>query len=247
MSIKINEAVHGDCLDLFKQTKSQTVDLLLTDPPYKIIRGGRKRKDDGKQPKGMFNRYTGDKEKEALLKSGKIFKHNTIKFEEWVKEAFRVLKNDSHAYIFVNDRNMQELLNETTKAGFKLVNILVWKKNTNTPNRYYLKNAEFILMLRKGAAKNINNMGTKTVLEVDNFKGNREHPTQKPTELLEILINNSTQPNDIVLDPFLGSGSTAISALNTKRRFIGFELDKEYYDIATKRIKKIREVIENGT
>ena len=96
---------------------------------------------------------------------------------------------------------------------------------------------EFILFLRKGKAKNINNLGSKTILSVPNVR-NKMHPTEKPVELMQILIENSSNENDTVLDPFMGSGSTGIACLNTNRNFIGIELDKTYFDIAKSRIEK---------
>ncbi len=134
-----------------------------------------------------------------------------------------------------NDRNLKELLIESENAGFKLLNILVWKKKRHSPNRYYLKNAEFIVFLRKGKAKNINNMGTFQCLEIDNVE-NKLHPSEKPVKLMEIFIRNSSKLGDIVLDPFMGSGTVAISAINTGRKYIGFEINEEYYHMAEQRI-----------
>lgn len=171
------------------------------------------------------------------MKSGSVFKHNSIKFAEWLPELYRVLKEGSHCYVMVNDRNMLELLSEAKKSKFKLLNILTWKKTKHTPNRYYLKNSEFIVFLRKGRAKNINNMGTFQVLEVDNVSKKR-HPSEKPVELMNILINNSSNENEIVLDPFLGSGTTAVSAVINNRKFIGIEQEWEYCEIANERIKE---------
>lgn len=102
---------------------------------------------------------------------------------------------------------------------------------------WYLQACEFILMLRKGKAKNINNLGTKTLLSVPNIHGTKFHPTEKPVSLMEILIDNSTKDNETVLDPFMGSGSTGIACINTKRKFIGIELDQNYFNIAKKRIE----------
>ena len=95
---------------------------------------------------------------------------------------------------------------------------------------------EFILFLRKGNAKNINNLGSKTIIRVPNVR-NKTHPTEKPVDLMKILIENSSNENDIVLDPFMGSGSCGVACVNTNRNFIGMELDKTYFDIAKQRIE----------
>ena len=155
--------------------------------------------------------------------------------------VYRVLKPSGHFYAFCNDKNVRELLNVASDVGFRQSNILVWVKNNATPNRYYMKNCEFILFLYKGRAKPINNMGDKTVIKANNIYGkNKLHPTQKPVEILEKLILNSTMPGNTVLDPFMGSGSTGVACVNTGRSLIGMELDECYFKIASERIETAR-------
>lgn len=101
---------------------------------------------------------------------------------------------------------------------------------------------EYILFFRKGKAKNINNCGTSDIISVPNKKtkgldGNNIHDTEKPVRLMEILIENSSKEGDLVLDPFMGIGATGVSAVRLNRNFIGIEIDKEYFDIAQKRVK----------
>lgn len=234
----------GDCLELMKEMPDESIDLVVTDCPYRIVSGGctNIKRDD--EPSGIFNRRNAFTQKNA--KSGKLFDNNDIEFSEWLPDLYRVLKPNSHCYIMINARNLKDLQTESEKAGFKFQNILVWKKNNATPNRYYLNNCEFILMLRKGKAKNINNMGTKNVLDVPNIIGKKQHPTEKPVELMEILINNSSSENDIVLDPFMGVGSTCIACVNTNRHYIGFELDPQYFNIACKRLDEAEGIINDG-
>lgn len=95
---------------------------------------------------------------------------------------------------------------------------------------------EMILMLRKGKAKYINNMGTKNILKIPNIIGNKKHPTEKPVELMRILIENSSNENDIILDLFVGAGATAVACKESNRKFIGCEIDSKYYKIAKSRI-----------
>ena len=129
------------------------------------------------------------------------------------------------------------MLNEAQNAGFKLHNILIWKKNNKTPNRWYMKNCEFILFFRKGKSFPINNMGSSQCIECDNISGkNKLHQTQKPIELLEYLIKTYTNESDLVLDSTMGSGSTCVAAKNLNRKYIGIELDEEYFEIAKERI-----------
>ncbi len=233
------ELINNDCIEELKKIKNESIDLVVLDPPYKIISGGssiKKRPDD---VGGIFNKmHNVNSQTKNAARTGKLFKHNDIKFKNWLPDVFRVLKDGTHCYIMVNDRNMQEMLNEAEKVGFKIQNILVWSKGTHTPNKYYLKNNEFIIMFRKGKAKNINNMGTKTIIEIPNIKrGEKLHPTEKPVELLELLISNSSNENELVLDCFMGAGSAAVACKNLNRRFVGMELDEEYFKIAKERIK----------
>ena len=234
---------NDDCLNVFKTINDNSIDLIVSDIPYKIVSGGctkdpvkiRATKFVG----GMLDRY--NPAGHDLIKSGKIFKHNDIKFSEFLPSLYRILKDDSHCYLMVNGRNLNELQNESEKVGFKYQNLLVWDKGNATPNKWYMNACEFILFLRKGKAKNINNLGSKTILSVPNVR-NKMHPTEKPVELMQILIENSSNENDTVLDPFMGCGSTGIACLNTNRNFIGIELDKTYFDIAQNRINKLREL-----
>lgn len=99
-----------------------------------------------------------------------------------------------------------------------------------------MKNCEYVLFLRKGRAKRINNVGSKTVHQFDNIMGNKQHPTEKPVDLMQYYISNSSNEGDIVFDPFMGSGSTGVAAKNLNRDFIGIELDENYFEIAKSRI-----------
>ena len=101
-----------------------------------------------------------------------------------------------------------------------------------------MKNIEFILMFRKGKARNINNLGSKTCIEVDNIIGNKVHPTEKPIDLLTILIENSSNAGETVLDNCMGSGTTGVACKNLNRHFIGIEKDEKYFEIAKNRIEK---------
>ncbi len=225
---------HGDCLEILKSIPDQSVDLVVTDPPYKIVSGGCTTKT--RATAGVIQQNT------DAVKKGTLFEYNKITFDEWIPEVFRVLKNNSHCYIMINGRNLAELQNECKKAGFIYQNLLVWNKGNLTPNKWYMNQCEFILMLRKGKAKNINNMGTSTLLNVHNIIGKKSHPTEKPVSLLEILIKNSTSQDEIVLDPFMGTGSAGVACVNTGRYFIGMELDEGYFNIAKERIKQTQEV-----
>ena len=214
---------NADCLTLLAGMPAESVDCVVTDPPY-LVSGGI----------------------QFEVKDGKMFEHNDIKFSEWLPPLYRVLKKGTHCYIMINARNLRELQNEAKKAGFVFQNLLVWNKGTATPNKYYMQSAEFILMLSKRPARNINDMGAKTVIDIPNIRG-KHHPTEKPAILMAHFILNSTNPGDVVLDPFMGVGGTGVACYDLDahlftrsdefdRHFIGCEIDKEFYDIAVQRI-----------
>ena len=136
----------------------------------------------------------------------------------------------------INGRNLKELQIEAEKVGFKFCNLLVWVKNNQTPHKFYMSRTEFILMLRKGKERYINDLGCSNVFIYPNRSGDKFHPTEKPIELMRDFIINSTNEGDKVLDPFMGAGSTCIACKQTGREYYGIEIDEKYYDIAKKRI-----------
>lgn len=223
--LEINKIYNMDCLEGMKSIPDNSIDLIVTDPPYKTTSRG-------------SSGGTGGILKEEINKRGKVFKHNDIEFNEWLPELYRVLKDTGHAYIMSNNKNLKDMLMEIENVGFNIYKTLIWAKNSPITNMYYMDSHEYIIFCRKGKAKRINNCGTKSVLNVDNPR-NKVHPTEKPVELMEVLINNSSQEGELVLDPFMGSGTTAIACINNNRNYIGFELDKQYYDIANERIDKV--------
>ena len=236
---------NGDCLEVMKSIANNSIDLVVTDCPYKIVSGGCRKVDKGDETSGILNRRR-EKRTDWVdeVRTGKLFKHNEIQFSEWLPDVYRILKDKSHCYIMVNSRNLAELQKQSEKVGFKFQNLLMWDKGNVTPNKWYMQGFECILMLRKGGAKNINNLGSSNILKVPNIIGNKTHPTEKPIDLMRILIENSTQPNEVVLDPFMGSGSTMIACLNTNRKGIGIELDKHYFDVAQKRINEHKAALD---
>ena len=150
---------------------------------------------------------------------------------------YKVLKPDTHAYVFTNFKNLREMMEEAEKVGFKIHNLLVWEKNNCTPSQYYMKNCEYVLFLRKGKAKWINDIGgSKTVHRFNNIIGNKTHPCEKPVDLLKFYIENSSKEGDLVIDPFMGTGSCGVDCRETNRNFIGIERDQKYYDIAKERL-----------
>ena len=215
--------LHGDCLERMKEIPDGSVDLILTDPPYEVITGGRNGGVKGK-PSGILT------ENKQLMKS-------IPDAESWMTECYRVMKDGTHIYIMTNTLNLTNYLNLIEKVGFKLHNLLVWQKNNTTPNRWYMKNCEYVIFARKGKAKGINNPSSQTVHSYNNIIGNKKHPTEKPVDLMKSYIENSSNQDGVVLDLFSGSCSTGIACLNTNRKFIGIELDDNYFDIGAERMR----------
>lgn len=228
---------NDDCLNVLKNIEDESIDLVVTDCPYHIVTGGCTNIPRKDEVGGMFShRNTFIRED---VQTGKLFENNDIEFKDWLPDIYRVLKKGTHCYIMINARNLKDLQTEAEKVGFKFQNIIIWYKQNVTPNRYYLNCYEMILMLKKGKARNINNMGTKNVLEVPNILNGKTQPTEKPVRLNEILIENSSNMGDVVLDPFMGTGSCGVAAKNLERDFIGIEIDKKYFDIAKDRIEGV--------
>lgn len=221
--MQTNSIYNDDCLNVMKEISDETIDLVVTDPPYPVISGGKPHKKG--QPSGMLSKN-----------DGKIFKHNNIDPQIWIPEIYRILKQNTQCYIMTNTINMEKYLRICRECGFGLHNILCWHKNNATPSRWYMKNAEFTLFLRKGKAKRINNVGSKMVHEFNNIIGNKTHPTEKPVELMKFYVENSSNKGDIVFDPFIGTGSTLVAAKELNRKWIGCEIDEEYFNIANKRL-----------
>ena len=214
--------MQGDCLDRMKEIPSGSVDMILTDPPYKVTsRGGRT------SAGGMML--------DIKMRKGNVFKENSIKAIDWMPVLFEKLKESGHCYVMCNNKNLHGFLNESLKAGFNIVKTMVWAKDNKIMSQAYMSQIEFVLFLRKGRFKRINNCGDSDLLQHKNPK-NKSHPTEKPVSLMEQLILNSSNDGDVVLDPFMGTGSAGVAAKNLNRNFIGIELDEGYFNIAKERI-----------
>ena len=222
----------GDCLELMKDIPDNSIDLIVTDPPYRVTSRG-----SAGNSGGMLQK--------KINKQGKVFSFNDISCKQYAPEFYRILKDGTHCYVMCNHTNLIEMLNVFTNVGFKFVKCLIWNKGNKIMGQFYMNQFEYIMFFRKGKAKKINNCGTSDILEVPNKKtkinGKNIHDTEKPIDLMKILIENSSKENEIVLDPFMGIGSTGVSCINTNRNFIGIELDEKYFEIAKKRIEETEE------
>jgi len=218
----------GDAMKIMPELygAGEQVDCIVADPPYELTSGGCT---EG----GLHERF--GKNTHGYGNNGKIVLCD-IDWSDFMLELYNLLKH-GHAYVMANNRNVQPMLNAAENAEFYFHNLLIWDKITATPNRWYMKNLEFIGFFSKGKAININNCSSKQLIKCPQIDESI-HPTEKPVSLMEHYILNSTKPNMLVADPFMGSGSTGVAAVRAGRRFVGIEEDEQYFDIAVERITK---------
>lgn len=244
INMNVDIIYNENCLDGMKRLPDESIDLIATDPPYPTTSRG-----SAGNSGGMLQK--------DINKKGQVFIHNNIDCTEYAPEFYRILKDGSHCYVMTNHVNLIHMLNTFTDLrtedekykgikpyGFHFIKSLVWDKGNKIMGQYYMSQFEYILFFRKGKGVRINHCGTSDILSVPNKKikgedGNNLHDTEKPVELMKILIENSSKENGIVLDPFVGIGATMIAAKETNRRFIGYEIDENYFDIAYNRLDKI--------
>ena len=142
-----------------------------------------------------------------------------------------------------NNKNITHYLGVIDKSEFHFIKNLIWVKDNKIMGQTYMSQFEYIIMLRKGAHKRINNCGDSDVLQFKNKKmknveGKTVHDTEKPVDLLEVLVLNSSNEGDKIFDPFSGIMSLGVACHNTGRRFIGCELDDKYFEIGVKRMEE---------
>lgn len=219
-----------DFREVFKQLPDNYADLIVTDPPYKTTKRGISK-----------NTTTGGLVRSDLGRQGKIFEHNDVKASEYIPELYRVLKEGSHCYIMTNHVNLYEILTVAQDSGFHFIKSLIWDKGNKIMGQCYMSQFEYILFFRKGKHKKINKCGTSDILSIPNKKmkdndGKNYHDTEKPVELMKILIENSSNEGDLVIDPFVGIGAVPIACKELKRRFGGCEIDEKYFDTTKKRL-----------
>lgn len=212
-----------DCLEFMKTLPDKCIDLVLTDPPYSGLNS--KSKGNGRFSQDETHIEFDDMSERAFL----------LFIKPIFNELYRILKVGSHLYCFTDWKQLRNIADCLELSSFKIVNIVCWDKGHFGTGAGYRSQAEYILVFSKGLPDTFNLKNIGNVVKVSRAKNN-VHPHQKPTELLKILIENSTKEGSLVFDPFIGSGSTAISAVGMKRNYLGCEISPEYCKIAEERI-----------
>ena len=221
MSYKLYQ---GDCLEIMGGIKDKSVDLIVTDPPYLMdYQSNRRKKED------RFDKIKNDKGNYMLI-------------QDYLEECHRIMKDNTAIYCFCSWHNIDFFKNEFEKH-FKLKNILVWNKNnhgTGDLKGSYAPKHEFILFGHKGRTL-LREKRIADVIDCPKISSNKlTHPTEKPQDLLEIFIKQSSDVGSIIFDGFMGTGSCGIAAKKLNRNFIGIELDEKYFNIAKNRLENIK-------
>ena len=224
-----NWLMFGDCLDRMKEIPDKTVDLIVTDPPYDI-----KNTTAGGKSKLCKRLQTMNDSLTDLKITGGF---DTLCLDEMV----RICKN-INIYLFCNKSQISMYIDYFVTKNKCSFDLIKWVKTNSPPtfNNKYLSDTEYCFYARKSAYCNpIDYQDASTLyLEPMNIRDKKlyKHPTIKPLPLVEKLIRNSSRIGDVIFDPFMGSGTTGVAAYNMARKFIGVELDPEYYGIACERV-----------
>ena len=201
--------IQGDAVAQLMQLRDGSIDCIVTDPAYESLEKHR--------AKGTTTRL-----KHSKASSNDWFPiFPNARFAELFAQMYRVLKKNTHLYFFCDQETMFVAKPIAEAAGFKFWKPLVWDKKKIGMGYHYRARYELILFFEKGKRR-LNNLGIPDVLEADRIR--KGYPTEKPVSLSETFITQSTQPGELVLDPFMGSGSVGVAALRNDRRFIGCDI-----------------------
>ncbi len=256
MEYLINKNSLGDCVEFMRKLDSKSVNLILTDPPYNASKGGVNLPDN--QTGGAYFKVN---EQWDLFDKYSDYLAFT---KSWLKEADRVLSDEGTIMICCSHHNLGEVLISLKELGYKPLNVVTWRKPNAMPNitkRMLTHSTEFIVWFAKGRKWTFNyekmkkyNYG-KQLRDVWEFPscqgperikkedGRSAHPTQKPLKLFKRLIEMSSNEGDLVLDPFVGSGTTGVACEELKRDWIGLENNEEYIKFANQRVSKFRQQV----
>lgn len=218
MTLELNKIYCMDCLEGMKQIEDKSIDLIVTDPPYGISYQSAWRIESKR-----FDRLVNDDKVDG----------------RFMPDCYRVLKEDTAMYMFTRWDIYQKWVTLAQNAGFKEKNVLVWDRvihGMGDLDSSYAPRYDISLYLVKGSPQ-IRGKRLADILRFQRINPEKLlHPTQKPIRLVQTLIEKSSDKGDVVFDPFIGSGTTALASKQSKRNYLGFEICREYFDIANKRL-----------
>ena len=208
--------INWDSFEILKKATSNSIDCLITDPPYWMDFKSNRRKE-------KYNKIKNDDNLDWL--------------DDFIEECYRVMKDNTHWYMLCSFHYIDKF-KQAIERKFKLKNILIWEKNNTSMwdlKWDYAPKYEMILYFHKWRREMLGGFRYPNIFKF-NKTWNKNHPTEKPVDLMEFLIKNSSLENETILDPFMWSWSTWVACKNTNRDFIGIELDENYFNIAKERI-----------
>lgn len=228
------QLIHGNSYTIAKELQQNEikVDHIITDPPYNI---------------SQDNNFSTMKRPRKGVDFGKWDK----KFDlySWIDDYTKLLKSNGSIIIFCSYRFISHIIDKLELNDMVVKDVLIWKKSNPMPrnvDRRYVQDTEFAIWAVKKNAKWIFNKPSnksylRSCFETSTVSGKERtsHPTQKSLKLMEEIIKIHTNENDVILDPFMGSGSTGVAAIKNNRKFIGIELEKEYFELSYERIEKV--------
>jgi len=254
--MKLNNIYQGDCIEIIKSNiDKKSINLVFADPPYNLSGNGLKW--EGNKTGGDW--YMVNEEWDKM--TAPEYMQFTRK---WIGACNEVLKDNGSIYISCTYHNIAEIIIVLKQLNLQINNVIVWRKTNAMPNmtrRLFTHSTEFIVWAIKGKNWVFNYKEMKVINPNKRKDGSQKqmrdvwdmplvqgkerlhgtdgralHPTQKPEEMLKRIIMASSNVDDIVLDPFLGSGTTAVVAKKLGRKWIGIEKSKKYISAAQKRI-----------
>ena len=216
----------GDALSLLPQVPDRSIDLIVTDPPFAI---------DFSAQRLNYNRKGSNVLEGYQEVPGAEYGEFT---RQWIAEAARVLSSDGSMYIFSGWNRLKDILEGIDAAGLTTINHLIWKYQFGvfTKKKYVTSHYHILFVVKDPKHYTFNKIDHYPedvwVINREYWKGQKKTPTKLPAELVKKILAYSSNPGDLVLDPFLGSGTVAVAAREQGRHFLGFEVVPEYCDFA---------------
>ena len=250
MSKFSNKIVKGNSLEVLKKIPDKTFDLVFADPPYNMQIGEKLKRPDNSKVNGVNDKW------DQFLN----FKHYDDFCKVWLKECKRILKDNGTIWVIGTYHNIFRLGYHLQNLNYWILNDVIWRKNNPMPNfkgtRFTNAHETLVWASKSKKSKYTFNyqslkclnddlqMRSAWMLPICNGKerlkkdGKKVHSTQKPESLLHRVLLASTNKDNLILDPFLGTGTTAVVAKKIGRNYFGIEKEKKYFNVAKQRLKK---------